>query len=608
MLTAERYIILLNHYVGPQAMESEAHEYEATLEELTELYHCTERNVKIIVKKLQEEELIRWQPGRGRGNRSKIQFLVNRESFLLNFAQQLTEKGNYREAFEFLHQFEEDKVILDQFIQWLNEQFGVKQLSVDQTNKDVFRLPVYRSPQTLDPANLFLGFDSHLVMQIYNQLLRYDTELEQVTPMLAHYWNSNEEGTIWTFHLRKGVTFHHGKTLTSHDVVFTLNRLQHSKMNGWLLKTMKDIEATDDRTIRIILSQPNWLFPRLLCSSCASILPEDLVARDEDAFFRQPSGTGPFRIDKWCEDSMELKVNESYFQGRAYLDEVKIAFLPESIPNSSKVRWEQLINNDAKVPVQAEGDWEVIETLSNGCLLVSWNRNKTGPQQSLAFRQAINLIIDRSGMIEFSGKQGYPARSFLPKEGTSYGIHWNDAEAAKRLLEESGYDGSLISLLATKTDYKEALWIQKQCASIGVPVELKIESINALLKPEVTEDVDAMLICPIFADDEVCELGIFLQENSIIHQHLESGVHQWLKSILSETLAAHAREIRRALLQQIEYRLSDEAQILFLIHRKMNTYVHPSIRGLVINNLGWMDFKDIWLTPGLTAQAQKANL
>jgi MarR-like DNA-binding transcriptional regulator SgrR of sgrS sRNA len=33
----------------------------------------------------------------------------------------------------------------------------------------------------------------------------------------------------------------------------------------------------------------------------------------------------------------------------------------------------------------------------------------------------------------------------------------------------------------------------------------------------------------------------------------------------------------------------------------LNTYVHPSIRGLVINNLGWMDFKDIWLTSTPTA-------
>ncbi|GJM71936.1 hypothetical protein HMSSN036_41520 [Paenibacillus macerans] len=37
---------------------------EVALEDLTELFHCTERNVKLIIRKLQEEELIEWHPGR----------------------------------------------------------------------------------------------------------------------------------------------------------------------------------------------------------------------------------------------------------------------------------------------------------------------------------------------------------------------------------------------------------------------------------------------------------------------------------------------------------------------------------------------------------------
>ncbi|MNW50333.1 HTH-type transcriptional regulator SgrR [compost metagenome] len=602
MLTAERYITLQNHYVGPGASESEEQEYEASLEELTGLFHCTERNVKMIVKKLQEEELIKWLPGLGRGNRSRIQFMVKRESFLLKFAQQLAVRGDYQDAFEFLHSYEEDNHILDQFIKWLNEQFGVKQLSVDHKDKDVFHLPVYRTIYSLDPGNLFFGFDSHIVRQIFDRLVHYDSDKGQIVPMLAHYWEANEDGTEWTFHLRKGITFHHGRVLTSEDVLFTLNRVRDSQTNRWILETIRHIEALDDRTVKIFLQQPNWLLPRLLCSSCVSILPEDLLTQDEPSFWSQPSGTGPFRVVKWCDNSMELTVNESYFLGRAYLDGVKIVFLPENIPNKSKVKWENLINNDARVPSQAGGDWELIETLSKSCLLISWNRNKSGPQQSLAFRQAVNLIIDRSGMIDHSGQQGYPARSFLPKEDTSYGIHRHDEEAAKKLLQESGYDGSPISLLTTEGDCINAQWIQKQCALIGIPVELTYTGKNALSKTGTAQDADSVLICLLFADDEICEMESFQQENSIIHQHLEPGLHNWINSIFKEIYASRSEEKRRVLLQQIEYRLHDEAQVLFLLHRKMNTYVHPSVRGLVINNLGWMDFKDIWLTSSLTAK------
>ena len=41
----------------------------------------------------------------------------------------------------------------------------------------------------------------------------------EVIPGLAESWSSNEDGTVWTFNLRQGVTFHDGSTLDANDVV-----------------------------------------------------------------------------------------------------------------------------------------------------------------------------------------------------------------------------------------------------------------------------------------------------------------------------------------------------------------------------------------------------
>ncbi|MEF2965974.1 ABC transporter substrate-binding protein [Paenibacillus sp. M1] len=294
MLTAERYIVLLNHFAGPAAGDRD--EFEVTLEDLTELFHCTERNVKLIVRKLQEEELIGWIPGRGWGNRSRIRLLAKREPFMLEFAKRLAQKGEYRTAFEFLHQFEEDKPILDRFIQWLNTQFGLEKWSGDNSCKDVCTLPVYHTPVSLDPAELYYGFDSHLIRQVFDRLVRYDTEADTIEPLLAHHWESNDAGTEWIFYLRKGVRFHHGKILNAEDVVFTLERLRSEKTNSWLLGTMERAEAVDAITVKISLRQPNWIFPRLMCSSCASILPSDWAGQDDKAFWKLPSGTGSAEI------------------------------------------------------------------------------------------------------------------------------------------------------------------------------------------------------------------------------------------------------------------------------------------------------------------------
>ncbi|MFD1178605.1 ABC transporter substrate-binding protein [Paenibacillus puldeungensis] len=595
MLTAERYVALLNHYSVPNI--SEPREVEVALEDLTNLFHCTERNVKLIIRKLQEESLIQWSPGRGRGHRSRLIFQVNRESFLLDFAQRLAKKGEYREAFEFLHQQEEDKAVLENFIHWLNDQFGVEQLTAGKSCKDIFRLPVYRAPLTLDPAKLFYGFDAHLVRQLFDRLVQYDSDQGQVNPMIAHHWDHNEAATEWTFHLRKGVRFHHGKELTAEDVAFTFNRLHNESMNDWLLSTMDRVEAVDPRTVKMVLTQPNWLLPRLLCSSCASIVPADLLSRDPNAYWQLPSGTGPFRLSHWSDNRMDLDVNPTYFLGRAYLDGVSLVFLPDNIPNSSRLKWEQLIGNDSRLPAKAGCDWQKIETLCKGCSLITWNRNKKGPHQSLSFRQAVNLMIDRQGMIAHSGKPGYPARSFIPLGDPSLAFYRHDPAAARQLLEESGYKGEPIRIVTSHTERDDIEWIRTQCASIGIPVEIEYcDKTKMAQTADISKDADGILTTLVFADDEVCELESLLQQDSSIHQHMPQELRQWMNGIVNEVLASPSGERRRALLQQIEHRLLEEAQVLFLVHRLLNIYVHPSIKGVAINNLGWIDFKEIWLT------------
>ncbi|MUG69042.1 SgrR family transcriptional regulator, partial [Paenibacillus campinasensis] len=106
MLTAERYMALLDHYAESRGDSAEPREVEVALDDLTKLCHCTERNVKLIIRKLQEEGLSEWSAGRGRGNRSRLVFRANRENFIIELAQRLAEKGEYRSAFEFLDQHE----------------------------------------------------------------------------------------------------------------------------------------------------------------------------------------------------------------------------------------------------------------------------------------------------------------------------------------------------------------------------------------------------------------------------------------------------------------------------------------------------------------------
>jgi peptide/nickel transport system substrate-binding protein len=69
-------------------------------------------------------------------------------------------------------------------------------------------------------------------------LLTYEVGGTAVVPSLAESYEANEDGTLWTFNLRQGVTFSDGSEFDANDVVATydaqwdLNSPNHTGRDG----------------------------------------------------------------------------------------------------------------------------------------------------------------------------------------------------------------------------------------------------------------------------------------------------------------------------------------------------------------------------------------
>ena len=63
-----------------------------------------------------------------------------------------------------------------------------------------------------------------VVSQIFDGLVQFDANLKPI-PALAEFWEASRDGRTWTFTLRRGVKFHHGREVTAHDVVYSFTRL-----------------------------------------------------------------------------------------------------------------------------------------------------------------------------------------------------------------------------------------------------------------------------------------------------------------------------------------------------------------------------------------------
>ena len=186
------------------------------------------------------------------------------------------------------------------------------------------------TPDTLDPALMKLGGSEYnFAYLVYNSLTSFNNDLT-VRPDLAESWEANEDLTVWTFHLRTGVKFHHGREMDAEDVIASYERIIAPDSGSVLaadLGMIETMEAVDSHTLRITLKQPYAAFPAIVAANQAKILPRDRL----ETIATEPVGTGPFRFIEYLPgDRIVMARNEQYFEeGMPKLDQVIFTIIPE---------------------------------------------------------------------------------------------------------------------------------------------------------------------------------------------------------------------------------------------------------------------------------------
>jgi len=136
--------------------------------------------------------------------------------------------------------------------------------------------------------------------------------------------DSNEDNTEYTVHLKE-TTFSDGSPVTSHSFVDAWNfAVENSHLNAYVFepikgyeegaKSMEGLQVIDDRTFRIVLSEPVANFEDRLGYNVFSPLPEKAFA-DIDAFGEEPIGNGPYKLLGWGHNQGATVVPNDEYQG-----------------------------------------------------------------------------------------------------------------------------------------------------------------------------------------------------------------------------------------------------------------------------------------------------
>ncbi|TYP78193.1 ABC transporter substrate-binding protein [Paenibacillus methanolicus] len=589
--------------------QPDRHLFPVTVEKLSEVWYCTPRYVKKIVRDLSEQGWIEWRAGRGRGHTSQLAFTADENELLSSEIKRKMEQGQIKEAIDWMNRFG-TPTAREMLMDWLSGEMGFARRRVAGDARDTLRLPVHRALETLDPALAYYAFDSHIISQVFNTLVEYDPDTRELKPCLAHTWTSSPDAATWTFYLGKHILFHHGRELSASDVVFSLNRIRQSADRyaaAWMLRDAASIEAVDPRTVRIALACPNVLLPRFLSTAAMSIVPEELARASGDAFARQPVGTGSFRIAQLDEGLCALESFPRHFRGSPLLDRVEVYILPGI--EEGRIRqpdWNDVLPSDGRSLRRSSSedtvpphDWHDLEARYICCSVLAFNLRKDGPHRPPSFRHAMNLLLDRERMIADLGDSLImPAGGFRPAaiadKMAAESRPTIEADAVRRLLLESGYAGETLRLSSNVYHETEASWIIARCRAYGIQVELEITNEVPGQAGAVEPDgFDCRLFGYVPIHPEITEMGAYLQPNYFLSA-IEEPMLPYVEEVVRTACAEPEERVRARHLAKLESLLQDSASVLFLVHKKNNTQYHQAVRGVRINSYGWVDFRQIW--------------
>jgi peptide/nickel transport system substrate-binding protein len=322
-----------------------------------------------------------------------------------------------------------------------------------------------------------------LLYNVYEGLVRINAESGEVEPLLASEWTVSDDGTVYTFKLQEGVTFHDGQPLTAQDVVWSFQRVTaEGSTNPFKtqMAVVSSVEAPDDKTVVVTLSRPSNLWLLDIAGQVGIVLKEGAQNLES-----APNGTGPFRFEEWNRgNSITLVRNDEYWGEPAKVDEAVFRYItdPNALNNAMlSGQLDILTNVQAPQLLQVfEGNdqFEVVEGTTNGEIVLGMNSSK-GPFADVRVRQAVRHAIDHQALVDtvWSG-HGTLIGSMVPPTDPWYedlaGEFEYDPERAEQLLAEAGYpDGFTVTMDVPPPGYarSSAQFVASQLAEVGITVQ-----------------------------------------------------------------------------------------------------------------------------------------
>jgi peptide/nickel transport system substrate-binding protein len=475
-------------------------------------------------------------------------------------------------------------------------------------------------PKTLDPINTDIAEAVHVLTNVFDTLVTYHDQTNEIVPALAEKWDHSEDGLTWNFHLRQGVTFHDGTPLNSEAVKVSLERLilpEHpllfdkARPYQSAYNMIDQVVTLDEHTVVLELKNPSAILLANLAMFPASIVSSTGLKKHGPGTAEHPVGTGPFRFVKWSRDQrLVTAAFDQHWRGRPRIEQLIFVPVKENATRVQRLTRGEIQLADSLTPVEIEGlaqnpQLAVQEELGMNVAYLAMQTEKP-PLDNLAVRRAIYMAIDKQALVKL-GYAGHaqPAVSMVPP--AMWGHHDKfevppyDPAAAKALLEttarEAGFSLPLALRLSVMNQARPYLpqpaaiqgYLKDALGDIGIELTIDARDVNQHFAYCMAGRHE-LALAGWFSDNSDPDNFLYslLDQDNI--SEAGNNLSRWRSAPFHELMLAGQKELdeskRLAIYQQAQQLVATDLPVVPLVHTSQRAAHVKRLKGFTLHPTG----------------------
>lgn len=359
---------------------------------------------------------------------------------------------------------------------------------------------------TLDPGNMYEPYANMMSYAAYDMLYRVQSgTMGTPEPSVATDYTVDDSGKVYTFTLRKDITFASGNPLTAKDVVWSVNRVLNMKeSNSYTnIKIVEKVEAPDDYTVVFTLTEADASFLVKLTSNAYCILDSEVVKEHggsdkggdtaKDWLNNHSAGSGPYVLKSWTpKEQVVFEKNPNYWGTASNVDTVifrEMASADAQITSLKNGEIDIALGLNNETAKQLEGASGITVSTGNTALMtfLAMTRDATlSPEMSNSkVQEAIRNALDYDGYLDLCGEGGIVPLNFVQQgfsgaQTRDLTTNGRNLEKAKALMTEAGYpNGFNITLTCASNNSEGLSWttiaekVKQDLSDIGINVSIE---------------------------------------------------------------------------------------------------------------------------------------